>query len=209
MSRRRNHTPKINPHVTDEQVEFIRSLAADNYATEIARLFQEKYGQNRNRKGIQTICRRFGIKYKKRPNKGMFVKGMTTWNKGLKGVNGYSATRFENGHMPHTYLPVGTERWTKERHIEVKIADPNVWKRLAVINWEEEYGEFPEGYLVYHKDGNKENCDVSNLVLMTRAENVLFNKFFKDAYGHPELFEFALLTIRVWLKSNELKKNLA
>jgi hypothetical protein len=196
-----------NKHVTPEQVEYIRSIAATHNAAEISALFEQKYGQKRNRNGIQTICRRFGIKYKKRPNSGRFEKGMTTWNKGLKGVNGQSETRFKKGHKTWTCRPIGSIRKTKQGHILVKVGEPKVWKRQSIINWEAVHGPIESGSILMHRDGDTENCDLSNLALITRGENVLFNKFFREAYGNAELFDFALLTVRLWLKSNQLKKN--
>ena len=37
--------------------------------------------------------------------------------------------------------------------------------------WTYYFGEIPDGYVVHHIDGNKENNDISNLTIMTNAEH--------------------------------------
>lgn len=44
-------------------------------------------------------------------------------------------------------------------------------KRLHVYVWEKEKGELPCGYDVHHKDCDKNNNDISNLILLTRSEH--------------------------------------
>lgn len=44
------------------------------------------------------------------------------------------------------------------------------WRRLHHIVWEEHNGPIPKGKCVTFKDGNQLNCDISNLMLASRAE---------------------------------------
>ena len=38
--------------------------------------------------------------------------------------------------------------------------------------WESHYGAIPKGYNVQFKDGNRQNCDISNLYLISRQEQL-------------------------------------
>jgi hypothetical protein len=53
----------------------------------------------------------------------------------------------------------------------VKITEPNVWQKLAVVIWERDHGSLPKGSVVHHRDRDSLNDDPSNLVAMTRAEH--------------------------------------
>ena len=37
--------------------------------------------------------------------------------------------------------------------------------------WEQANGEVPEGYVVAFRDGNRRNCSLDNLYLLSRADN--------------------------------------
>ena len=45
-----------------------------------------------------------------------------------------------------------------------------------MLNWEAVHGPVPKGHVVILKDGDKTNLDVSNLLLVSRAELGLMNK---------------------------------
>lgn len=38
--------------------------------------------------------------------------------------------------------------------------------------WKQHHGEIPQGMCVAFRDGNRQNCDISNLMLITEAEKV-------------------------------------
>ncbi|MDP1586616.1 MAG: HNH endonuclease signature motif containing protein [Prosthecobacter sp.] len=102
-----------------------------------------------------------------------FQKGHTTWNKGKKGWNagGRSAAhRFTRGIVPHNHKPVGTIITNTDGYLKQKIAEPNKWRALQRIVWEEHHGPVPPGTAITFIDGNKSNCDIDNLRLISRAE---------------------------------------
>lgn len=49
-------------------------------------------------------------------------------------------------------------------------------KRLHIYIYEKEYGEIPQGMEVHHKDHNKDNNDIDNLILLTREEHMKIHK---------------------------------
>lgn len=66
----------------------------------------------------------------------------------------------DNGHV---YVKTGYAR-----NIETKTTHPSreVFKPKGRMVWEEHFGEIPDGYQITFLDGNKTNCDISNLKLI-------------------------------------------
>ena len=50
------------------------------------------------------------------------------------------------------------------------------WRLLHRENWKKKHGKYPKnGQAIIFIDGNKLNCDISNLALITRQELMLKN----------------------------------
>src|SRR5690625_3896067 len=107
-------------------------------------------------------------------------KGHRPWNAGMKGVHipGTEKGWFEKGHqlMKRKRAPVGTERLAGHGYTEVKVAEPDVWKRKHRIIWEEHYGDIPDDHAVIFGDGNKRNFDIDNLMLVSKRKLAILNK---------------------------------
>lgn len=103
-----------------------------------------------------------------------FQKGHTTWNKGTHYVAGgrSAETRFKKGHVSHTTVPVGTTVMSTDGYLKTKVAEPNKWKWTHRMNWEAVHGPIPKGMLLVFKSKDHENCDPSNLELITREEHI-------------------------------------
>ena len=90
-----------------------------------------------------------------------FPKGMTPWNKGRKMpahvLERTAATQFKPGQRPQTWVPVGSTRITKDRCLQVKIADTRCTRRdfvpLALLIWEAAHGPAPAGHVVVFRPG--------------------------------------------------------
>ncbi len=83
------------------------------------------------------------------------------------------ATEFRAGQQAHNKLPVGAVRERREANTGlmrawVKVAEPNVWKKRAVVVWESLHGPLPRGQVVHHKDRNSLNDAPGNLIALTR-----------------------------------------
>lgn len=110
-----------------------------------------------------------------------FKKGTVPPNKGLRRPGWHRGrmkeTQFKKGERTgfakNLYQPIGTERLSKEGYLERKVNDDLPlqarWKAVHRIVWEELNGPIPEGHVVVFRDHNKQNCDPSNLELITRA----------------------------------------
>lgn len=91
-----------------------------------------------------------------------FSKGTVPWNKGQKGRTGRHPnsvrTQFRRGERygvaQHNYVPIGTERITKDGYLERKVTDdPNIvparrWVAVHRIVWESAHGPIAKGMVV-------------------------------------------------------------
>lgn len=111
------------------------------------------------------------------PNDGTFKPGIQPWNKGVKGLHLSQATEFVAGHCRTVRAAIGEMRircHKDDKHRAwVKIADPNVWRLRAVVNWELEHGPAPAGMLVHHRNRDTLDDEAKNLELQSRAEHLL------------------------------------
>lgn len=86
------------------------------------------------------------------------------------------ATEFKPGMDAHNRLPVGAVRVRRETHTGldcawVKTAEPNVWRKRAVIVWEAEHGPVARGLGIHHRDRDSLNDALANLHALTRKEH--------------------------------------
>lgn len=103
-----------------------------------------------------------------------FKAGQSPWNKGMKGLQiGGEETRFRKGNKPHTWVPIGTEQ-IRDGYLWRKVTDHGGrfdWKQVHVMLWEQHHGPVPAGLILVFRDRNKQNIQLDNLELITRAEN--------------------------------------
>lgn len=108
-----------------------------------------------------------------------FKKGTVPFNKGKRqeeymsaeGIESSKHTRFKNGHRPHNTRPVGYERIDDDGYILVKIADGQKMVHKHRYVWQQHHGDVPEKHVIRFRDGDRTNCDISNLELVSMADN--------------------------------------
>lgn len=140
------------------------------------------------RRGIRKTEHAIALIAKQYTGKGgQFTKGFTPWNKGMKGyqAGGRSAqTRFVAGQKPHTTLPVGSYRITKDGYLEQKWREApgnanQRWRSVHRLVWEAAHGAVPKGHIVIFKAGKSTNVleeiTLDRLELISRAENLRRN----------------------------------
>ena len=93
--------------------------------------------------------------------------GTPAWNKGIPNSTGTSATRFKKGNMPRTTKPLGSVGKTKEGHVLVKVAMPNVWVRKDVLDYEAKHGPLSPRLILRHRE----------FVAVDRAANMRMNSY--------------------------------
>jgi hypothetical protein len=181
---------------TDKEIEMLKLYYPDMPTSDLAKIF------NRDINSLYDKAHELGIKKSeafhnselsgrlcKQTTKGAgfrFKKGHTSFNKGKKWDDYLSKeaqansrkTSFKKNHEPHNTLVDGAIRKRCDKsgrnYKHIRTAK-GVWVQLHVYNWQKAYGEIPKGYIVVFKTKSTDNCDVSNLELITRKENMLRN----------------------------------
>lgn len=145
---------------------------------------------------------------------GHYEKGHVSHNKGKKGLRyaGSEKGWFQKGHEPHNTDPVGTVCKKSDGYFWIKQDDkPGAkiknWKQLHIAVWEETNGPVPEGCFVIFKDGDVENVKLENLMLVSRAENAMMNRF-GLRFNTPGATEAGVTIARIKLASAKLEKKL-
>lgn len=110
-----------------------------------------------------------------------YPKGHVPANAGLRRP-GYAPgrmaqTQFKKGQVSRNYLPIGTIKPDSDGYLRKKIEDgiggfgnPKTWELIHRRTWIDANGPVPPGHAVVFKDGNKRNCALENLELITRRE---------------------------------------
>jgi len=116
-----------------------------------------------------------------------FQKGLTPWNKGLKGLQiGGEATQFKKGDMPHNTLDVGSYRITKDGTLQRKISNDKGsnskrWRGVHELVWIEVNGPVPPKHICVFKPGMRtdrlEEITIDRVECISLAENMQRNSY--------------------------------
>jgi hypothetical protein len=143
---------------------------------------------------------------------GRFKKGNVPHNKGkhTPSVGRMVETQFKAGHMPHNTKPIGYERISKDGFIEVKVREkPENGRRNFEFKhrwiWEQAHGEIPKGYIITFLDGNPKKCELENLAMISKAENLQLQRagLRKE---NPKLTETGILISRAYVITKKKSK---
>jgi hypothetical protein len=135
-----------------------------------------------------------------------FKPGHTPHNKGKQMdaeiYEKVAPTMFKKGNKPANTKPVGTINVRADSsgrlYQYIKIKDSH-WELLQRHVWTKANGEIPRGSVVIFLDGNYLNCDISNLQVISRRENMARNTIQR----YPaELQEVMKLTSKLKRKTN-------
>lgn len=139
---------------TGKQLEYLRNMSQKYSRREITKKFNKKYNDSRTEASIKSI---------------MHEKGMSLADDG----------RFKKGHKPHNWVPIGSERITKDDYIQIKIQEGKFqknWRGKHLLVWEEINGPLPKGHAIIFGDGNKRNFDINNLICVSRKQLLKLNQ---------------------------------
>lgn len=91
-------------------------------------------------------------------------------------------TQFKKGQRSRNYLPVGTVRADTEGFMRRKVADGlggfgnyKAWEYIHKRVWADAHGPIPKGHILRFRDGDRSNCALSNLELLTLEDNMRRN----------------------------------
>jgi len=202
----------MNRKYTEEHIAFIEANIQGRPFQELTDMFNERFGFGIKKSTMISLADRHGLHNGRdcKLNTGyeptQFKKGITPWNKGMKGINlGGKQTQFKKGQKGWNYKPVGTERTNTDGYVEIKITDPKTWKAKHIIIWEEANGPVPSGHVVIFTDGNKQNVTLDNLLLISRRELAVMNKQGLIS-NDSELTKTGVVIADIYLKIGERKK---
>lgn len=142
-------------------------------------------------------------------NHGKFKKGNVPWNAGLKGTYSLpneNETSFKSGTLHPRYKPIGSEREDKDGYLVIKAAERK-WLPKHRYIWEQANGPIPKGHVVIFGNGDKRDFRPENLLLVTRAQLAIINKY-GLIFDSEELTRSGLILSDLILRITELKKGM-
>lgn len=171
---------------TDDEVAELRRLFPDHTAREIS----ERTG--RGVRSIELKARQLGLRktsewIAERARAAMADPShparRTQWQTGHEPYNKGKPhpargrtleTMFQPGNRPHTWMPIGSNRTSKEGYLQRKTADTGCTRRdyapIHHLVWRMHGRTVPAGYALCFIDGDKRNFDINNLELVHRSE---------------------------------------
>lgn len=196
---------------TEEEHKFLQSFIPGHTYKEIVAEYNKRFEEPITESRVKGYMNNHKI------NNGLtgrFKKGNVPFNKGKKGVcaKGCEKTWFAEGHLPHNTKPIGYERISKDGYIEVKIkmrpSHPGCndnFKLKQRLVWEEAHGPIPEGCNIIFLDGNRQNCDLENLAIVTKAEHQqMTRRGLRSAI--PQITETGILIARAGVVTHNARK---
>ena len=190
-----------------ETAEFVQlyptTMAKDlakRFGCSVAQIYhkQQNTGVNKNPDFLHQY---YKANFKGHPDT-QFKKGMTSWNKGTKGLQiGGKETQFKKGQTPHNTKPIGFRSYRDGYLVE------RVEKGFEFVHkliWKQHHGEIPMGMFVVFKDRNKNNICIENLEIIDRVEHIRRNHIQNLP---PELKEVVHIKKSITRKINQIEKN--
>ena len=159
-----------------EQLDYFKKIVIGHTTEEIIDLWYKKFGEKRSKNWVKDIKHRHGLH---------------------SGVD----TKFKKGEVRYRYtVPLGSEIKVANGKIKIKVAEPDVWVYKHKWVWEQANGKMPRDKVLIFLDGDKGNCDLSNLELIDRKEELIMARkklFFK----HSVLTKTGISIARLDLKA--------
>lgn len=195
--------------------EFIRDNSWNVSSKEMAEIVNEKFGTSFTASGMKQFRQRHGIKS---GCTGWYQKGHAPGTKGKtieeickndpEKLARVRSTQFKKGHKPDNQYPLGTIAVTTGGYkIRKRSMTGTLWERWEFLHravWEEHNGPVPEGMCVSFRDSDRMNCDIENLMLITKAENAaLTGNGYRSEI--PELTDAGLAVIRLKNVTRDLR----
>ena len=190
-----------------EEKEYLFEIYKGRTCKEVAEMISNEFGVNHTWKEVEGFKNRNNLK------SGLdfgFRKGHIPHNKGKKWDEYLTKEQqekarqsgFKKGHMPKQHKEVGSEMIDIYGYTKVKVAEPDVWVYKQRVIYEKAYGKIPAGMRVIFADGNKQNFELKNLLLVSYKELLMLNQ--KDLIKESkELTESGLALVKLLNKMYE------
>lgn len=191
---------------SEEKVNFLKNNVKGIFTCELADRFNKEFNCNLDASDISKMKRHLkltsGVNTK-------FKKGQTAYNKGKKmSIEQYEKcknTMFKKGNKTYNTRKLFEERIDVDGYTYIKIKEPNKWVLKHRWLYEKEKGKIPKGYNLIFLDGNKQNLDLDNLMLVSDAELFIMNQ--NNLYKkNKQLTEAGIGVAKLIDKVNKTKK---
>lgn len=198
------------PKYSKEVFDFIAENVNGKSDKQLHQMLVDKYGDVMSVEKLHAFKKNHHLR---NGRDGRFRAGNIPYTKGKKwdefmspeAQKGSRKTCYQKGNRPHNYMPVGSTR-ILFGYLQVKVADPDVWKWKHRIVYEQHYGPIPKGKMICFKDGNRMNLDPENLMLMSNEENLKMNHL-KLRSESRELTETGIIIARVAIAAKKRSIN--
>lgn len=167
---------KTPPHkYTDAEKTFLKEYVPGHSRKEIQEEFTRIFGWDITIGQVTGSIKR----YKLNTGRTGYFYSESNHNpkKWVKGeyAPGCEKTWFKKGHLPQNHTPIGSERISVDGYREIKVAEPNVYKLKHRVVYESVHGPLTSSDLITFRDGDLLNCDIENLLLLSRREHGVMN----------------------------------
>lgn len=196
---------------TDEEHKFLQSFIPGHTYKEIIEAYNSRFEDNLTFSRLKGYIGNHKLNTGKT---GRFEKGHTPANKGThpRTVGRMGETQYKKGNLPHNTKPIGYERLSRDGYIEVKIAmrpsdtdDGHNFVGKHRLVWEKAHGPIPKGHKIIFLDGDKQNCSIENLTLVSNAELLQMTRRGLKT-ENAELTKTGVLIARAGVITNKLNK---
>ncbi len=194
----------------DGMEEYIRSIAKGRGTEEIAKAVSDHFGIEFSISQCRAYKKNHGIA------SGLdcrFGKGHIPANKGKamspEQYEKCKATMFKKGNVPANHMRVGECTHTTDGYLIRKVQENGTQReRFELVHrkvWEEHNGPIPDGKMVSFLDGDKDNCNIENLILIDMPENLELNRT-KLRFDNAELTKTGITVAKVRVAARKKKK---
>ena len=190
----------------DAVKDFVIANAGGITNRELAEKMRNEFGREFTIGQVKAIKQRLGVRS---GLVGYFEKGKPSRYKGRRLPKDLyvkmQPTMFRKGHVPANKQEIGYERFTQDGYTMVKTE--NGFKLKQILVYEAAHGPVPKGYKLMFADGNRQNFDLDNLVLVTHGELVTLaiKGLISDI---PEITKANLARVRLMRTIKERRKGI-
>lgn len=187
----------MNRYYSPEQEQFLMENSPRMSRVDLTAAFNRKFGTHKGVITIKSWCNARGYNA---ASDGRFKDGDVTWQKGLSKEefrSHYSEESFRKMICPmretNIKYRIGdeiTDHGTDDPYIVVSL-DYSIDFHSRVIPkgryvWEQEHGPVPEDHCVIYLDGDRKNCDLSNLACIPLKYRMVMakNRWYTDSREH-------------------------
>lgn len=158
---------------TSEQLTWLKANYPKMGRTELTKQFNIRFKSSRTILAIASTCKRNRFKSGRT---GCFPPGHKPWSAGTKGLLKPNTGSFKKGSRPFNWKPVGYERVDADGYTLIKTQEPNKFEFKHRVIWEKVFGEIKDGFVLTFIDGDKSNCCIDNLELLSKNEHCRRNR---------------------------------